>query len=114
MTSFSHGHPINGQTSFDYRLQLSISREWGGEGGDSLSVVTRDDSIVGRGKREMNSKRGFADSTRLFDRSIARVLQADTSSALSRARARAIVVLVVDVVVVVNDRRHRHREANEY
>lgn len=32
MTSFSHGHPINGQTSFDYRLQLSISREWWGEG----------------------------------------------------------------------------------
>ena len=35
----------------------------------------------------MNSKRGFADSTRLFDRSIARVLQADTSSALSRTRS---------------------------
>lgn len=94
------------------RLPLAIKHlaGMGGKGGDSLSVVTRDDSIVGRGKREMNSKRGFADSTRLFDRSIARVLQADTSSALSRARARAIVVLVV----VVSDRRHRHREANEY
>lgn len=71
------------------RLPLAIKHlaGMGGKGGDSLSVVTRDDSIVGRGKREMNSKRGFADSTRLFDRSIARVLQADTSSALSRTRS---------------------------
>lgn len=61
----------------------------------------------------MNSKRGFADSTRLFDRSIARVLQADTSSL---ARAHAIVAVVV-IVVVVNDRRRRRRHshrANEY
>lgn len=59
----------------------------------------------------MNSKRGFADSTRLFDRSIARVLQAGTSSL---ARAHAIVAVVV---VVVNDRRRRRRHshrANEY
>lgn len=62
MTSFSHGHPINGQTSFDYRLQLSISREWGGRRGFTIG---RDAWRFDRWTRETRNE--FETRLRRFD-----------------------------------------------
>lgn len=109
MTSFSHGHPINGQTSFDYRLQLSISREWGGREG----IHYRSWRVTIRSLDEGNAKwiRNEASPIRRGCSIVpSRAFYKRILPRPSLARARAIVVLVV----VVSDRRHRHREANEY